>query len=83
MRRSFCEPSSETGSPNASADAEPMLNGVPESLREVPHGKRVSIVGHIDARGSPEANVQLSQRRAEALRDYTTSRRVSSDMLRL
>lgn len=36
-------------------------------------GKTVRIEGHADASGTPEANVVLSQRRAEAVKDYLVS----------
>jgi outer membrane protein OmpA-like peptidoglycan-associated protein len=60
-----------------------MLRGVATSLKNIPAGQKVSIVGHTDAIGSPEANALLSQRRAEAVRNYLVDRGVSSRQLSL
>lgn len=44
-------------------------------------GKVVRIEGHADASGNPEANQLLSQRRAEAVRDYLVEKGADSAML--
>ena len=43
---------------------------------------RVTLEGHTDATGSPEYNLQLSQRRAEAVVDYLVRRGVAGGRLR-
>ncbi len=47
----------------------PVLDDVARMLREHPEYRRVSIVGHADYQGDAEANLRLSQRRAERVRD--------------
>lgn len=41
----------------------------------------IHVVGHSDAPGTPEANVALSQRRAERMRDQIVARGVSGDIV--
>jgi outer membrane protein OmpA-like peptidoglycan-associated protein len=43
--------------------------------------RRVKIEGHADASGTPKANIELSQRRAEAAKQYLVTKGVSQDML--
>jgi outer membrane protein OmpA-like peptidoglycan-associated protein len=43
--------------------------------------RRVKIEGHADASGTPKANIELSQRRADAAKQYLVSKGVSQDML--
>jgi outer membrane protein OmpA-like peptidoglycan-associated protein len=50
-------------------ESEPILDGVVKWLRENPT-LTVEVRGHTDSEGSPENNIILSQRRAEAVRDY-------------
>ena len=45
-------------------------------------GRTVRIEGHADASGEPALNDALSQRRAEAARDYLVSKQVSPDLLK-
>jgi outer membrane protein OmpA-like peptidoglycan-associated protein len=73
----------ETNRAALSGDAESMLRGVAQSLKNIPPGKVVSIVGHTDAIGSGEANALLSQRRAEAVRNYLVEHGVSARLLSL
>ncbi|MDP8033261.1 peptidoglycan-associated lipoprotein Pal [Pasteurella atlantica] len=42
---------------------------------------RVAIEGHADERGTPEYNIALGQRRADAVQNYLTARGVSSSQL--
>lgn len=42
---------------------------------------RLEIRGHTDAQGDPDRNMQLSERRAQAVRDALISRGISSDRL--
>ena len=45
-------------------------------------GSMVTIEGFADPAGSPQYNVSLSRRRAEAVRDYLTSKGLTADQLR-
>ena len=56
------------------------LNRTARSLREWPE-VRVEIGGHTDDKGTDEYNMELSQRRAEAVRDYLMSRGISGSRL--
>jgi len=42
---------------------------------------RVSIEGHTDNVGGESANMRLSQKRAEAVRDYLVSQGIASDRM--
>jgi len=61
-------------------DSFPLLNQVAQVLRDFPK-MRVSIEGHTDNVGGESANMRLSQRRAEAVRDYLVSKGVSPSRL--
>ena len=56
------------------------LDSVAEILKRRPNFK-VEVRGHTDSSGSDEYNMQLSQRRAEAVMDYLVSRGVEADKL--
>ena len=61
----------ETNSAALTAHAKEMLNVVATTLgNDKLKNFTFTIVGHADARGNPEANLTLSQRRAEAVRQY-------------
>lgn len=49
--------------------SKPVLDDVVEKLKKFP-GVRVQIVGHTDNVGTPEANLDLSRRRAESVKAY-------------
>ena len=44
-------------------------------------GRQVRVVGHADASGTPEANQQLSVKRAEAVKEYLVQKGADSSML--
>lgn len=50
-------------------DSKPVLDDVVAKLKKFP-GVRVTIVGHTDNVGSPEANLDLSRRRAASVKQY-------------
>ena len=47
----------------------PLLDKVVQVVKSLP-GSRLVIEGHTDARGKPEANLELSEARAKTVRDY-------------
>jgi outer membrane protein OmpA-like peptidoglycan-associated protein len=55
------------------------LDEVAESLRSEPDAKSVVVRGHADSRGSTTHNEQLSQARAEAVRQHLVSRGLAPD----
>ncbi len=57
-----------------------VLNSAAESIKQVP-GSQVQIVGYTDNDGSPEANLELSQDRADAVKDYLVGRDIPADDL--
>lgn len=70
-----------TGSANISADSFPLLDrlaGAAKACADV----FVEVQGHTDNRGNAEANQALSERRANAVRDYLLSDGVASEQLR-
>jgi fimbrial isopeptide formation D2 family protein len=60
----------------------PLLDQVARVLLEHPEIVAVTIEGHTDARGSAEYNRDLSQRRAEAVRDYFVQKGVASERMK-
>ncbi|MCA9709455.1 MAG: OmpA family protein, partial [Myxococcales bacterium] len=50
-------------------ESKPVLDDVAAKLQKFP-GVRVTIVGHTDNVGTPEANLDLSKRRAESVKQY-------------
>ncbi len=61
-------------------DSFPLLNQVAQVLNDYPK-MRVSIEGHTDTVGGEAMNMKLSQRRAEAVRDYLVAKGISPERL--
>lgn len=61
-------------------DARGILDGVARTLLSYP-GIRLEVAGHTDSNGDDAYNLDLSQRRAEAVCDYLISKGVNADML--
>lgn len=59
----------------------PILDTVTQVLTDYPDIK-VEVQGHTDSQGNDAHNLDLSQRRAESVREYLVSRGVSADRLR-
>jgi outer membrane protein OmpA-like peptidoglycan-associated protein len=62
-------------------EAQTRLNQVAEALLSVPE-RSIVVEGYTDSRGSGSYNVDLSQRRADAVRSYLVSRGISADRIR-
>ncbi|MGY5138919.1 OmpA family protein, partial [Streptomyces nigrescens] len=61
----------DTNSSTVRPQALPLLNDVAVSARTTP-GSRVTVLGYVDPRGRPDNNHQLSQARADAVKDVLT-----------
>jgi len=60
--------------------AQSKLDSVADVLKET--DRDITVEGHTDSQGSDAANLQLSQARAQAVRDYLTLRGVSANRIR-
>lgn len=60
--------------------AKTKLNQVADSLKE--DGRDITILGHTDSQGNDDYNVKLSQRRADAVRQYLISRGVDQNKIK-
>ena len=65
----------ETNSANVNSSFYPVLNSVTLVLNEF-EKTLIQVAGHTDNTGSAEYNQQLSERRAESIRDYFMSRQI-------
>jgi outer membrane protein OmpA-like peptidoglycan-associated protein len=62
------------------SDSKPILDRAVEVLQMYPD-VRIEVSGHTDSKGAYEHNVDLSQRRAEAVKKYLTDAGVASDRI--
>jgi OOP family OmpA-OmpF porin len=69
-----------TNSATLTAASLPVLDGVAQDLRKYPR-LRVELQGHTDSSGADAYNLDLSQRRADAVRNYLVSQGVSGTQL--
>jgi OmpA-OmpF porin, OOP family len=70
----------KTGSAEIQSRSFPVLDRTVETLLKY-EGVTVGIEGHTDSRGKDDANRELSQSRAEAVRDYLVSKGVAAGRL--
>jgi outer membrane protein OmpA-like peptidoglycan-associated protein len=61
-------------------EAERILDQVGTVIAQFPEGK-VLIEGHTDSKGSPDMNLQLSKRRAEAVKDWLVKKKSISESI--
>lgn len=69
-----------TGSATLTAGAKQVLDGVVETLRSQ-RATLIEIAGHTDSRGDAQANLSLSQKRAESVRNYLVERGITASRL--
>ena len=70
-----------TGSAELSAASRPLLQRAASQIKGLPAGSVVEIAGHTDNVGNPAANMSLSERRADAVRNALVQAGVSPSML--
>lgn len=58
-----------------------VLQQVASVMKANPQIKKLSIEGHTDSRGDDDDNMQLSQRRAEAVREFLINKGIAADRL--
>jgi outer membrane protein OmpA-like peptidoglycan-associated protein len=71
----------ETGKAVILAASDKVLNGIAEKIKANPQVKRIRIEGHSDDPGGPKKNQELSQARAEAVREYLMKRGIEPERL--
>lgn len=59
--------------------AQAKLNEVADALNKQDPNSTIVVEGHTDSRGNASLNQELSQRRAQSVRDYLVSRGIASD----
>lgn len=70
----------ESGSATLTGNGETILRELAAAMRTL-SGKRFEIVGHTDSRGEREANVALSQARAEAVKTFLASNGIDASLI--
>ena len=70
----------ETAKADLTPGAREVLDRVAVSLAAYPE-IRVEVAGHTDSKGSRAYNVKLSQKRAEAVRDYLAGKGIAADRM--
>lgn len=70
----------ETGSATLTPDSKYQLNDAVSFMEENP-GVTAMLMGHTDNTGDAEANLQLSQERAQAVRDYLSAEGIDNSRL--
>jgi len=70
-----------TDTADIEARSEPLLTEIADAIMRNPEVLKVEVQGHTDDTGTPEHNNDLSQRRAEAVKDWLTKAGVERDRL--
>jgi len=63
------------------AESSAVLDAIASTLKATPKVKKIAIQGHTDNQGNGDKNLELSQRRAEAVRTALIQRGVAADRL--
>ena len=59
----------------------PILDGVVDIFKANPDIRKVRIEGHTDSKGADAYNMELSQRRADAVKEYLMEHGISEEIL--
>lgn len=70
----------ESGSATLTGNGETILRELATAMRTL-NGKRFEIVGHTDSRGEREANIALSQARAEAVKTFLAANGIDGNLI--
>jgi outer membrane protein OmpA-like peptidoglycan-associated protein len=70
-----------TGKSDLLSGAKLRLNEIADALKDE-KDHQILVEGHTDSTGTPEKNQELSQRRADSVRDYIVSRGVPADQVK-
>ncbi len=68
------------GDTQVSSDSEPILNAILAKMREYPQMK-IEIAGHTDSIGDEDTNQWVSQKRADAVRNWLIKKGISKDRM--
>jgi len=71
----------ETGSAEIPADSNPLLHDAAAKIQQLPGGTVIEVAGYTDNVGDPQANIALSQRRADAVRNALIQAGVNPSLL--
>ncbi len=71
----------ELGSARLLAVSSPLLDAVADVMRDNPQIEVVEVAGHTDASGGAKRNRELSQQRAESVRQYLLSKGIAKGRL--
>ena len=71
----------ELSKPDILPASHPVLDHLASHLKNNPAIKKVEIQAHIDARGSSDFNLKLTQQRAESVRRYLIEKGVAPDRM--
>jgi OOP family OmpA-OmpF porin len=71
----------ETGKATIKPESFELLNAISDTLKRFPQVLRVEIQGHTDSRGDDTYNLDLSQQRADAVREYLTGQGIDGTRL--
>ncbi len=70
-----------TDTANIEARSEPLLTEIADAMMRNPTVLKVEVQGHTDDKGTPEHNMDLAQRRAEAVKDWLVKAGVERDRM--
>lgn len=71
----------ETGSAEIVDEVKPVLDEIASAIQHNCTGRKITIEGHTDTRGTPEANQVLSEQRAAAVKAYLVAHGIPAEQL--